>query len=118
MRRVKMRTLMAGPDGVVQPGQEATIRMDQAMDLMGRGYAVWARPSQAEEDLDRATAPTPPLEAATAPPAPEAAAQRLEGPRHVGRGWYELPNGRKVRGHAKAQEVWRGLAGSDTGDPS
>ncbi len=38
--KVRMKTLMAGPDGVLQPGQVVDLPVEQAETLIAGGFAV------------------------------------------------------------------------------
>lgn len=94
MKKLRQVTLYAGPAGVRHPGTVFQASDQEAAVLVGGGFAV---------EISEPAAPakaTP----ATAPEAPEAAADV----KHVGGGVYELPDGRRVRGHAAALEALAG----------
>lgn len=66
--RVRMKSLMAGPAGVAQPGQVIDLAAAEAYDLIERGYA---------EQVDDPAA----VERAIAPPPESADLPRRRGPR-------------------------------------
>ncbi len=83
--RIKMKSVMAGPDGTAYPGQEIAVPDAKGRDLVSGGYATEIVPpaavpvTSAPETADAPPAETPEslteaeLERATAPDAPETA---------------------------------------------
>lgn len=64
--KIKMKTLMSGPDGNAFPGQEIDIPIEQAQDLINKGYAIPLK--KAVEDLKKAAS----VETATVRPGEKA----------------------------------------------
>jgi hypothetical protein len=66
---IKMRTTMAGPDGVVLAGQTADVPEKKAVALVGAGFAEYAGPvdglPKAAEPVREVAAVTPKREKAT-----------------------------------------------------
>ena len=75
--RIKMITMSASPDGNLYPGQEYTVSEKLGNTLISSKAAV---------KIER-------LECASRLPEPEAAIK----PKHIGGGWYQLADGRRVR---------------------
>lgn len=67
--KVRMITLAAGPEGVLQPGQEVELPAKEAMALIAGGYAEEVESQPAEETLEsvRETAAVEPPEQAVTP---------------------------------------------------
>lgn len=63
----------------------------------------------AESGYHPETATEPDVETATAPASPETATEPSPGLVVVGGGWYELPNGERVRGRDEAEVALAGL---------
>lgn len=54
--KIKMRTILAGPGGVAQPGQIIDRPEEEAKQLVERGYAVYVtppRPKVGEESITK-----------------------------------------------------------------
>lgn len=67
MRKVKLMTLKAGPEGVFQPGQVLSVENEEGQQLVDGGYAIWADPPEKEALAAEETAPMGELSAAPAP---------------------------------------------------
>ncbi len=67
MRKVKLMTLKAGPEGVFQPGQVLSVENEEGQQLVDGGYAVWADLPEKESPVTEETAPTDEPPAASAP---------------------------------------------------
>ena len=80
MKRIKMLTLAAGPDGAMYPGKTYPVDDKAAAALVDGGFADYAEPPR----LEKATRPLEPERAVK----PEAV--------HIGGGWYEY-EGKKLR---------------------
>lgn len=76
--RIRMTALMAGPDGVVFPGQVVDVSPEHAKSLMDGGFAVVAeKPQSPQRQAPESTAIDPP-EKAVIPKASKAAAALAE----------------------------------------
>ncbi len=83
--RVQFKTLRAGPGGVVSPGQVVDLPDEEAQEAIRSGSAVEV--------------------AAIA--SPENAALRIGPPafKHTGGGWYEFPDGTRIKGKVAAEDI-------------
>lgn len=90
--KIRMKTLYAGPDGTIQPGQIGDLPSETAEVLIEGGYA---------EHPEAAAIRT---ETATARAAAETAALRTAGPwpKAIRRGLHQLSDGTEFRGNKKA----------------
>lgn len=84
--KVRMKTLSAGPDGVLSPDQVVDVSPEKAKELVAGGFAEYA--SRAVET------------ATVTPPENEALF-----PKRIGGSYYLLSDKTKVRGKAKAKEA-------------
>jgi hypothetical protein len=90
MTKVKMLTASAGAEGTMSIGQVITVDEKEAKELVEGGYAQYV-------DSPKTKAENPSIES-----------DQLK---HVGGGWFELPNGEKVKGKEEALKEL--LQGSD-----
>lgn len=84
-----MKTTSAGPDGTFLIGTVVTFDEKEAEQLVDGGYAEYVDEVQEEQETESSTL-------------------NIED-YHVGGGYYELPNGDKVRGKEKAEEALKEL---------
>lgn len=92
MPKVKMLTASAGAEGTFPIGQEITVGEKEANELVEGGYAQYV-------DVPKTESENPVIE--------------TDQLKHVGGGWFELPNGEKVKGKEEALEALKELQGSD-----
>jgi len=112
--KVKVLTGIASPDWAYAPGDIAEIDPDEAQRWIKAGIAA-----PLEGKIETATVKPPekavrePVETATKEPPETADAlpeqKESEWPKHVGGGYYELSNGKKVRGKESALKVQKEL---------
>ena len=100
--------LLPDVDGVIQPrsvaaeaGTSGIVKREPAAPKPQPAPATKA----AVSTITRADAPS--VKVGTAEPARPSDAEALDGIRHVGGGWYELPNGERVQGEDAAREWLR-----------
>lgn len=101
----RMRTTAAGPKGVYLAGREYP-RVPR--EFVDHGYAFETTTRSAPETAATRTGTPPPRETAAEAPAGDQEAGR---PVHVGGGWYELPNGDRVKGKQAAADAFAALTG-------
>lgn len=89
MPKVKLNKRMAGPDGNFPPGFVMEVNADIGQQLVDQGVAEWVAPVRQK-------------------PVERAVKQPEYSIKHVGAGWYELPNGERVRGKAAAEQAAKG----------
>ncbi len=63
MKEIRLKTIMAGPDGVLHPGQVVSMEDAQADDLVEGGYAEYTVPARARP-VETAVAPVETVEKA------------------------------------------------------
>jgi hypothetical protein len=79
--KIKMRTLSASPQGVLEPGKEYDLDEKFAKDLVAGGYAV---PAKKQAPASAASAAVEPVETAVVEPEAEKAIRRTA-PHRAGR---------------------------------
>jgi hypothetical protein len=95
MIEVRMRTIYAGPTGTCHPGGTIFVDEVEAEDLVNGNYAEYViEAPKAEEPEDDETEATTESD--------EEVSDLPEGLIKLSGGYFELPNGEKVRGKAKA----------------
>ena len=82
MVKIKMKGLMVGPEGKHQPGDVVEMEDERARGLVARGYAEEVGNGAEDEEAF---------------------------PKPLGRGLYELSDGGKIRGKAKAETAQAAL---------
>jgi hypothetical protein len=80
MRRIKMKTISAGPDGAMEAGKVYPVSNEIAQSLVNGGYAEYVEDLKLEKAINQEE-----LEKALHPEA-----------KHLGGGWYEY-KGEKMR---------------------
>jgi len=94
MPKVKLLKRMAGPGGNYNPGSVIEIDAGIGQQLVDQKAAEWIAPVR-QKPIERAV--VEPVEKAVKPEV-----------KHVGAGWYELPNGERVRGKEAAERALKG----------
>lgn len=100
MPKIRMKTMSAGPDGVMQQGVIYLVSAEEAESLVNGNYAEYVDRPLDEENVDDESDLTD----------EELAAQL----RHVGGSTFELPSGEKVKGKEAAIEALRAKLENET----
>jgi hypothetical protein len=92
MPKIKLIKRMAGPEGNHAPGFVMEVDADIGQQLVDQKAAEWIAPVR-QPVIERAVKQ------------PEFVKAEIK---HVGAGWYELPNGERVRGKKAAEQAVKG----------
>ena len=69
MKKIVMKTLVAGPEGSYSPGQVVSLPDEQAEELVAGGYAQYVKPGIAKEAKKETATAEAPEDAMKKPPA-------------------------------------------------
>lgn len=114
MPKVKLLTIYAHPvKGCFRPGNTIEVDETEGNDLVSGGYAEWVEGQVVIEQKEKALDADANSETDDSSDSSDKAETHDESdpefPKHLGKGWYELPDGSQVQGKKNALEAMAAL---------